>query len=126
MPRGDRTGPNGMGPMTGRAAGYCAGNDEAGWTTAPGAFGRGFRRAGRMGAGFGRRRGGFGPGRGFAYGPGPRGGYGYAPREDSYEPASPENRRRVLRTELEALEERMEFLRREIDAMDTAKGSGDE
>ena len=25
MPRGDRTGPMGMGPMTGRAAGYCAG-----------------------------------------------------------------------------------------------------
>ena len=25
MPRGDRTGPAGMGPMTGRATGYCAG-----------------------------------------------------------------------------------------------------
>ena len=25
MPRGDRTGPLGMGPMTGRGAGYCAG-----------------------------------------------------------------------------------------------------
>ncbi|GAG62874.1 unnamed protein product [marine sediment metagenome] len=25
MPGGDRTGPMGMGPMTGRAAGYCAG-----------------------------------------------------------------------------------------------------
>ncbi len=25
MPRGDGTGPSGMGPMTGRAAGYCAG-----------------------------------------------------------------------------------------------------
>jgi len=24
MPRGDRTGPRGMGPMTGRRAGYCA------------------------------------------------------------------------------------------------------
>jgi len=38
MPRGDRTGPAGMGPMTGRAAGYCAGygvpgylNPAAGW-----------------------------------------------------------------------------------------------
>ena len=27
MPRGDRTGPMGAGPMTGRAAGYCAGYD---------------------------------------------------------------------------------------------------
>ena len=25
MPRGDRTGPMGFGPMTGRGAGYCAG-----------------------------------------------------------------------------------------------------
>ncbi|NLG67487.1 MAG: DUF5320 domain-containing protein, partial [Actinobacteria bacterium] len=25
MPRGDGTGPEGMGPMTGRGAGYCAG-----------------------------------------------------------------------------------------------------
>ncbi|MCF7946089.1 MAG: DUF5320 domain-containing protein, partial [Spirochaetia bacterium] len=27
MPRGDRTGPDGMGPRTGRALGYCSGYD---------------------------------------------------------------------------------------------------
>jgi len=32
MPRGDGTGPAGMGPMTGRAAGYCAGNSGPGFT----------------------------------------------------------------------------------------------
>jgi hypothetical protein len=31
MPRGDRTGPAGMGPMTGRAAGYCAGYNVPGY-----------------------------------------------------------------------------------------------
>jgi hypothetical protein len=31
MPGGDRTGPAGMGPMTGRAAGYCAGYDVPGY-----------------------------------------------------------------------------------------------
>jgi hypothetical protein len=31
MPRGDRTGPMGMGPMTGRAAGYCAGYPVPGY-----------------------------------------------------------------------------------------------
>lgn len=31
MPRGDRTGPNGMGPMTGRGAGLCAGFDSPGF-----------------------------------------------------------------------------------------------
>ncbi len=32
MPRGDGTGPMGMGPMTGRAAGYCAGFGMPGYT----------------------------------------------------------------------------------------------
>jgi hypothetical protein len=40
MPGGDRTGPMGEGPMTGRAAGYCAGYPEPGY--APPGFGRGF------------------------------------------------------------------------------------
>ena len=31
MPRGDGTGPMGTGPMTGRAAGYCAGSPTAGF-----------------------------------------------------------------------------------------------
>ena len=35
MPAGDGTGPLGMGPMTGRAAGYCTGYDAPGWS-APG------------------------------------------------------------------------------------------
>jgi uncharacterized protein DUF5320 len=28
MPHGDRTGPMGQGPKTGRAMGYCSGSDE--------------------------------------------------------------------------------------------------
>jgi len=50
MPRGDGTGPMGMGPMTGRAAGYCAGYPTAGYMNPVG--GRGFY--GR-GGGWGRR-----------------------------------------------------------------------
>jgi hypothetical protein len=90
MPRGDRTGPAGMGPMTGRAAGYCAGSgtpgfmnpyggrvspalggagrypyaDAAGGWGANPAYGS-FRPRGRFsGFGFGRGPGGFGRGRG--------------------------------------------------------------
>jgi hypothetical protein len=37
MPRGDGTGPAGMGPMTGRAAGYCAGYDVPGYMNPYGA-----------------------------------------------------------------------------------------
>lgn len=50
MPAGDGTGPAGMGPMTGRAAGYCAGYGVPGFAN-PG-FGRGFR--GRGGGWWGR------------------------------------------------------------------------
>jgi len=41
MPGGDRTGPVGRGPMTGRAAGYCSGYQNPGYSRG---FGRGFGR----------------------------------------------------------------------------------
>lgn len=40
MPRGDRTGPLGLGPRTGRGAGYCAGYPVPGFMN-PYGFGRG-------------------------------------------------------------------------------------
>jgi len=57
MPRGDRTGPAGMGPMTGRAAGYCAGYATPGFTNP---FGGRMGRGMGWGGGFGRGRGGWG------------------------------------------------------------------
>ncbi|HOE00305.1 MAG TPA: DUF5320 domain-containing protein [Kiritimatiellia bacterium] len=67
MPRGDRTGPQGAGPMTGRGAGYCAGfatpgfarGGRGGWGA-----GRGYGMGRGMGRGFGR---GFGRGRGWPW-----------------------------------------------------------
>ena len=62
MPRGDGTGPMGLGPMTGRAAGYCAGYSVPGYMN-PAVGGRGY--FGR-GAGWGVGRGsGRGAGRGW-------------------------------------------------------------
>ncbi|MCK5017040.1 MAG: DUF5320 domain-containing protein [Candidatus Peribacteraceae bacterium] len=55
MPRGDRTGPNGEGPRTGRAMGHCNGYNAPGFANpfqGPG-FGRGMGRG--AGRGFGRR-----------------------------------------------------------------------
>jgi len=56
MPGGDRTGPMGMGPMSGRRGGYCAGfavpgfaNPSAGW-----GYGMGFGQARGFGGGRGR------------------------------------------------------------------------
>ncbi|MFA5364498.1 MAG: DUF5320 family protein [Candidatus Bathyarchaeia archaeon] len=58
MPRGDGTGPNNAGPMTGRAAGYCAGYPVPGYMNPTMGYGRGGGRGhGRgMGRGFGRGR----------------------------------------------------------------------
>ena len=47
MPGGDRTGPSGAGPMTGRAAGYCAGFPRPGHAQPAGGAGFGGRGPGR-------------------------------------------------------------------------------
>ena len=52
MPGGDGTGPGGMGPMTGRAAGFCVGYPAPGYANFAG--GRGYGGRGR-GGGWGRR-----------------------------------------------------------------------
>ena len=54
MPRGDKTGPEGMGPITGRGMGFCAGYNTAGFANA----GFGGNRIGH-GFGFGGGRGGW-------------------------------------------------------------------
>ncbi|MBD3247467.1 hypothetical protein GF378_02500 [Candidatus Pacearchaeota archaeon] len=54
MPNGDRTGPNGQGPMTGRAMGFCAGYNSPGFTKGVPRCGRGMGRG--FGRGFGFRR----------------------------------------------------------------------
>ncbi len=56
MPRGDRTGPFGMGPRTGRSAGYCAGFGAPGYVNAGACFGFGRGRGFGRGPGFGRGR----------------------------------------------------------------------
>ncbi|MFC1542981.1 DUF5320 domain-containing protein [Candidatus Neomarinimicrobiota bacterium] len=55
MPRGDRTGPGGMGPMTGRAAGYCGGYATPGYTNPGPRAGLGFAGGFSRGAGRGWR-----------------------------------------------------------------------
>lgn len=80
MPAGDGTGPMGMGPRTGRGAGYCGGYDAPGWANRVPGRGLGLGR-GQGGGGRGWRhrywfyatgvpgwaRSGYGP----AWGPGP-------------------------------------------------------
>lgn len=98
MPGGDRTGPGGMGPMTGRAAGYCAGYQAPGFANAIPGRGYGF--------GFGRGMGfGFRGGRGGRWAV-PNAGYGYgAPYAAPYGAAPPTGQQ-----EVEALQGQAEYL----------------
>lgn len=103
MHRGDRTGPGGMGPGTGRRMGYCAGYD------APGAFNN--PRFGIHGGGFGMGRGG---GRGFrhrffAWGA------PFSPAEPSpdLEMNTLKAQADALKSELQAIEKRLDVLNQE-------------
>ena len=98
MPRGDRTGPLGSGPMTGRGMGYCGGFAGPGFMS-PGP-GYGFGRGGGFGRGFGR---GFGFGRGRGW----RHPYPQATPYSLFEPLTEKQ-------EMEALEEQTKFLEDEL------------
>jgi len=82
MAGGDRTGPMGQGPVTGRRLGFCAGFDSPGYMKGPvGGMGRGFGCGMGFGRGMARGRG-FGRGWGYNY---PSQGYPWTPslsRED--------------------------------------------
>lgn len=94
MPRGDRTGPSGQGPGSGRAFGYCYGFDSPGYTKGPG-------RGMGMGYGFGR---GMGRGRGFGRGWGYSAPYqGYTPGSPAVSQMSKEDEIRFLKSDADAL-----------------------
>ncbi len=123
MPRGDRTGPMGMGPMTGWGAGYCAGYDRPGYASPfPG---RGF---GFGGGGWGRGRGwrhwyyatglpgwarfGYGP----AWGAPPAAAYGpYAA------PPTPEQEVEFLKAQAEGLKEQLDAISQRITELEQEK-----
>ena len=110
MPSGDGTGPAGLGPMTGRRAGFCAGNQMPGYAN-PGGIGYG------RGIGFGRGRGferGYrGRGRGFwwrSYNPEPF----YPPEQTRAEEKTYlEDMVKGLEEEISAVRERINELSKE-------------
>jgi hypothetical protein len=131
MPGGDGTGPAGMGSMTGRAAGYCAGYSAPGYVNPVlgagwGGFGYG-RRWGR-GRGWGRSRGwgrGFGWRGGFyptyaypGYGyPGYSYGYPYVPEMTSQQEAE------ILKEQAKAMQEDISSINERIKELESAKKS---
>ena len=117
MPRGDGTGPGGLGPMTGRALGYCAGYSTPGYTKGPG-MGLGRGRGG--GRGWGRGRG-LGYGRGWGYGYPVYGApMTYTPTYAPYAPGvapqiSSENQLTMLKREKDYLDSEMKGVKSALD-----------
>lgn len=103
MPGGDRTGPYGDGPMSGRRLGYCTGNDSQGFEILPGNFGGGYGR------GFGRGR-----GRGYRFGTG----YGRFSNETAPNVSKEtllENEARILKEQLASIEKQLSELKKRTD-----------
>jgi len=116
MPRGNRTGPEGMGPMTGRGLGYCAGYGAPGYVNPAPGFGpgRGRGRGGWGGGGRGWRHGYYATGLplGARYSPPPAWAYGpYGPPvTEEVETELLRNQAQALKRQLEAIAERLEEL----------------
>jgi len=125
MPRGDGTGPAGMGPMTGRAAGFCAGYPVAGFMNPVGGRGyRGWGRGGGWGRGFGR---GFGWARtGFGY---PAWGgyaepYGPGPYPAPFAQApTPEQELTSLKQQAEYFQDSLDEIKKRMEELESQKSS---
>ncbi|MFA6713901.1 MAG: DUF5320 domain-containing protein [Victivallales bacterium] len=103
MPRGDGTGPTGAGPMTGRAAGYCAGFSTPGFANFAG-YGRGGR-----GMGMGRAVRGRGLGLRNRF---------YAPAPVQPPELSVEQEKEYLVNEVKALETELEAMKKRLGELD--------
>jgi len=116
MPGGDRTGPLGRGPRTGRGFGFCSGYQAPGYTAGGGYAG--------WGAGFGRGRGFWcrgGGGRGWRNMFYATGQPGWA--RSGYPTAAPpmpdaESEKRVLQDEAEALQAELGAIRQRLNTLE--------
>jgi hypothetical protein len=122
MPRGDKTGPTGMGPMTGRRAGFCAGFGMPGYENPM--PGRG------LGMGFGRGRGawgrGAGGGRGWRnmfYATGQPGWMRFGATAAPSANADPEMEKQALRSQADYLQGELDSIRKRLEELDIKDNS---
>jgi len=130
MPGGDGTGPGGMGPMTGRAAGFCAGYSVPGYMNPVGGrgywgWGRGFRGGGRGWRNWyyatglpGWARAGYGmPAFGGAVNPYAYGGAPFTPA------VAPQQELDSLKGQAEYLEDALDGIKKRIEELESQKSS---
>ena len=123
MPGGDRTGPGGMGPMTGRGAGYCAGYPAPRYMNSVGG-----RSGFGYGRGFGRGRGrGFGRGQGFRWAVSPYA-YGVSYGNPYVGPAiSAQDEARALKEQAQAMQDEIGAINQRIKELESnATSEGNE
>jgi len=127
MPAGDRSGPMGMGPRTGRGAGYCSGSGMPGYANLGPrrGYGMGFR-GGRGGWDRGFGGGGFrGGGRGWRnqfYATGLPGWMRYGGYAGPYQRPEPELEKQALRDEAEALQSELDSIRKRLSEIESSAG----
>jgi hypothetical protein len=109
MPRGDHTGPMGMGPMTGRGRGYCSGSGAPGYA-APGPE-RGFG----MGGGWGRGMGGGRGRRSMFFSSGLPGWLRFGPFGAPYQAPDPEAEKQLLKNRADALQSQLDQIRKRLE-----------
>jgi hypothetical protein len=123
MARGDARGPAGMGPMTGRAAGYCAGHGVPGFTNRSpgwgGCGGSGGFGAGRDGGG-GHRNMYWATGlTGWQRGAMPTASYAYGPPAARYQPTRDEELS-MLRSQVKLMQDSLERAQERIQELEKA------
>jgi hypothetical protein len=131
MPWGDGTGPAGMGPVTGRGAGYCVGAPVPGWMNPWGGRFGGRGRWGGRGRGHrhwyyatglpGWARAGWAPGGGRFVAPWPVDPASAGPPPTGFEPDP-----KALRAQAEYLEEALAEVRRQIAELEGEEREGEE
>jgi hypothetical protein len=114
MPRGDSTGPTGLGPMTGRAAGFCAGFEMPGYTNNAGRRGpgMGFGRGANLGVRSGRFR-----RRNRFFTTGVPGRAQFGSFAESLQQADPETEIQVLKSQAEYLQSEMDAIKKHLDEL---------
>lgn len=120
MPRGDGTGPQGMGPMTGRAAGYCAGYNAPGHANP--VAGRGFGAGRGMGVGRGYGGGGGRGWRNMYYATGLPGWarFGdYTGAPGPYSEPDPEIQKQTLKSQADALQVQLDLIKKRLSDLET-------
>jgi Family of unknown function (DUF5320) len=123
MPRGDRTGPMGLGTMTGRGAGYCAGFGMSGYSNvSPGlGFGAGFNWGrGLLCRGFSGGRRGW---RNWFHATGLPGWMRFGGSAGPFQRPDTESEKQALRSQTQALQSELELLKKRLSEME---GSGGE